>query len=170
MYKIANQIVKAIIHQEQEHWTPDSVVYSFYLLENGALVSRDARVNQTVSIGFGSIIEAGCQIKGGVRIGDMVRIGDGTTIDVGVKIGDYTTIRPECEIGQNSEIGQWCDIGTLNNFNPHTKLGSGTVIPNETVDETTNWDFEGASDGCIAIVRKDWTLKIHYLPEQDDIS
>lgn len=162
--EIAGQRVRGVIHHDTDPWSVYSEVDSYWVLDNGALVSKDATIGKQVEIGFGSIIEANTQIGDNVTIGYMVRIGDKTVIGARTKIGYNTIIDHECNIGEACEIENDCYVGCLNDLPDETKLGSHTVIPLETLDENDPAEFD-ASEGFIVIVNS-WH-KTHVIPRLD---
>lgn len=91
-------------------------------------VSPNATVGDNVTIGFGTIIEAGADIKDDVTIGDNVVVGEGAQLNDGVIIGDGTYVGPNADIKMDAIIGSGVTIGYDTKIGENAQVGDNTVI------------------------------------------
>lgn len=116
-------------------------------------------IDETVTIGKGTVIEPNVRLSGNTKIGKDVRIGfcsdianceigDNVTvkhsvltdskIGAGANIGPFAYIRPNCCVGQNVKIGDFVEIKN-SNIGDGTKLAHLTYVGDADVGKNINF-------------------------------
>jgi UDP-perosamine 4-acetyltransferase len=99
-----------------------------------AIVSRDAVVNEEVTIGEGTLVCDGVVINSGAKIGRCVIVNTNTTVEHDCILGDYCHLASGAVLGGGAEIGDYSIIGSnavvLQNIKikARTLVGSGSVV------------------------------------------
>lgn len=112
-------------------------LYSFYA-QHGftftSLISGDARISKSATLGIGVIVQSGVNISSEVTIGNFVKINTNANIMHNSNVGDYSTIAPNAVILGHVNIGNTCYIGANTTILPHVKIcnnvtiGAGAVV------------------------------------------
>jgi len=89
--------------------------------------------SESVSIGKGSIIQAGSILTIDIHIGDHVHVNIDSTIGHDSIIGNFVTINPGVNINGNTTVGNNTFIGTGTVMNQKLKIGNNSVIGAGTV-------------------------------------
>lgn len=92
------------------------------------LIHPSAIVPESVKLGLGCIITAGCILTVDISIGDHVILNLSTTVGHDAVIGDYTTVNPQVAINGRNVIGQGVYIGTGAKLIHEIKIGDWTLI------------------------------------------
>lgn len=98
------------------------------------IISSEAKIAKSTTIGIGTIIQYGVNISSEVEIGDFVKINSMANIMHNVKVGNYTTIAPSSVILGHANIGEQCYIGANSTIMPLVKItdnvtiGAGAVV------------------------------------------
>ncbi len=97
--------------------------------------------SNSVKIGEGTIIQAGCILTVTIRIGRHVHINIASTIGHDCKINDFVTINPGSHINGNNTIDKGAFIGTGTvtkqgiRIGKWSVIGAGTVLINDVQDK-----------------------------------
>ena len=89
--------------------------------------------SKSVSIGQGTIIQAGSILTIDIQIGDHVHVNIDSTIGHDSTIGDFVTINPGVNINGNTTIGNDTFVGTGTVMNQKLKIGNNSIIGAGTV-------------------------------------
>ena len=111
-----------------------------------SLISDEARISPSASIGQGTIIQSGVMISSESRIGRFVKLNYNSTIAHNVYLGDFTTVAPGAVLLGKVNIGANCYIGANATVLPginicdNTIIGAGAVL---TTDITVQGTYAG---------------------------
>ena len=103
------------------------------------LISPSAKVNETATIGEGSLILSTSKIGHCVKLGRFVVIGD-TTISYRSEVGDfsntasYVNIYKELKVGHHSQI--WSSSVILSNVGNYATVCAGSIVVKKVKDHT----------------------------------
>lgn len=123
----------------------ERVVSQFTERENivfPTIISRHAVVSDTVRLGRGTMVCAGCVITTDVEIGDFVICNPGCIVSHETKIGNYVTMNAGVRISGNVSIGAHSYIGvnacTLQGINigRDVVVGAGAAVINDLPDKS----------------------------------
>jgi sugar O-acyltransferase (sialic acid O-acetyltransferase NeuD family) len=89
--------------------------------------------SKSVSIGQGTIIQAGSILTIDIHIGDHVHVNIDSTVGHDTIIGDFVTINPGVNINGNTTIGNDTFVGTGTVMNQKLKIGNNSIIGAGTV-------------------------------------
>ena len=89
--------------------------------------------SKSVSIGKGTIIQAGSILTTDVNIGNHVHINMNSTIAHDSNLGDFVTISPGVHVNGNSKIGNNTFVGTGAIMKEKIKIGNNSIIGAGTV-------------------------------------
>ena len=101
------------------------------------LVHPLAWISKRVSIGPGTVIDAGALVSPDARVGNHVVLNNNCTIGHDTVVEDYVTVAPNASVAGQVHIGEGCDIGA-----------NCTIIQGHTIG---HWSVIGAG----AVVVKD---------------
>jgi sugar O-acyltransferase (sialic acid O-acetyltransferase NeuD family) len=110
------------------------------VLKHPSVILQDA---EAITIGEGSILNAGCILTTDIRIGTHVLLNLNTTIGHDVDIGACSSVMPGVNIAGGVKIGEGVLVGSganilngvkVGNF---SKVGMGAVVIREVDSETT---------------------------------
>lgn len=90
--------------------------------------SNDAYLDDTSTIGEGSIISPRAVITANSEIGKHVIVNVAATISHDCKIGDYVTVSPGAHIAGNVSIGEGAFIGIGATITNNIKIAPGVVV------------------------------------------
>jgi sugar O-acyltransferase (sialic acid O-acetyltransferase NeuD family) len=99
-----------------------------------SLVHPSANVEDYVSIGYGSVIQAGVGIMTNVEVGKFVLIDMNATVGHDMNIGDYSTISTGVNMAGGVKVGKGCWIGSGTtiiedvNIGDNVLIGAGSVV------------------------------------------
>jgi sugar O-acyltransferase (sialic acid O-acetyltransferase NeuD family) len=116
--------------------TPDNpdVRHNLYFLYKqlgfkfAKLISPDANLSKSCSIGIGTTIMKGVSISAFSKINNFVKINSNANITHDVKIGSFTTIAPNAVILGRVKIGRLVYIGANSTILPNIKIGNNAII------------------------------------------
>lgn len=131
------------------------------LLAGGVLMMDPSAVyvEETVTVGAGTLLLPGTILRGNTAIGANCTIGpqamltgciveDGCTVNAsqceestlrrGCQIGPYTHIRPHCDVGEGSKIGAFVQLKNCN-LGAGTKMAHLTYVGDSDVGEDCNF-------------------------------
>ena len=131
------------------------------LLAGGVLMMDPSAVyvEETVTVGAGTLLLPGTILRGNTAIGANCTIGpqamltgciveDGCTVNAsqceestlrrGCQIGPYTHIRPHCDVGEGSKIGAFVQLKNCN-LGRGTKMAHLTYVGDSDVGEDCNF-------------------------------
>lgn len=92
------------------------------------LISGDAFVPPTCTVGRGCYIGSGVLLSAGMVVGDGVFINSQCMFGHDVKLGDFSTFYPRATISGYCEIGKHAKIGGNAYIVPHKKVGERAVV------------------------------------------
>lgn len=92
------------------------------------IISMDAVVDESASIGEGTIVMPGAIINRNAVIGNNVIINTGAIIEHGCKIGDNVHCAPGVILSGNVEVGAGSHIGTGSTVIQQIKIGENSII------------------------------------------
>lgn len=98
------------------------------------LISKNARISKSATIGNGAIIQDGVNISSKSKIGNLVKINTNANVMHDITIGDYTTIAPNAVILGGVIIEDFCYIGANATILPkiiikqNSIVGAGSVV------------------------------------------
>ncbi len=92
------------------------------------LIHPSSIVDESVSIGEGSILMPGCVINIGSVIGSHCIINTNSNIDHDCKIGNFSSVQPGVSIAGNVTIGSLSSICIGSNVIEKIKIGTNSVI------------------------------------------
>ena len=98
------------------------------MLIKSEYVSSDAVLGNSVTIGIGTIVEAGVQVENNVTVGDYCIIRTGAIIGTGTVIMDYVEIRSGTLIGENCYIDSRVSTSGSCRIGRNVSLRYGVVI------------------------------------------
>jgi sugar O-acyltransferase (sialic acid O-acetyltransferase NeuD family) len=84
--------------------------------------------DNTITIGEGTIITAGCIITTSVIIGKYVLINLNSTIGHDCRIGDFTSIMPGVNIGGQVMLGEQVLVGSGSNILNKVSIGNKAIV------------------------------------------
>lgn len=102
--------------------------YSNIGLEFTTLIHPTAVMSDSVKIGKGTMIAAGCILTVDIEIGDHVLINPLSSIAHDVRIGDYVTINALCGISGNDTIEDGVYVGVGAKITQGLRIGAWTVL------------------------------------------
>jgi UDP-N-acetylbacillosamine N-acetyltransferase len=106
-------------------------LYNYYTAHNfnfASLVSQQARISPTATVGEGAFIQWNAHLSSGVTIGRFVRVNVAANIMHDVNVGDFTTIAPNACILGGVSIDSHCYIGANATILPGVTVGEGSII------------------------------------------
>ncbi len=124
----------------------EKVVSQFIKRENiifPTIISRHAVVSDSVRLGRGTVVCAGCVITTDVDMGDFVICNPGCIVSHETRIGNYVTMNAGARISGNVSIGMRSYIGvnacTLQGISVGSDVivGAGAVVINDLPDRST---------------------------------
>jgi sugar O-acyltransferase (sialic acid O-acetyltransferase NeuD family) len=92
------------------------------------LIHPQAIVPESVEIGSGCIITAGCILTVDIKIGDHVILNLGSTIGHDAVIGQFSTLNPQVAVNGRDVIGEGVYIGTGAKLIHEIRIGDWSVI------------------------------------------
>lgn len=92
------------------------------------ILSSDAIINNSTTIGNGTVIMAGVVINVDSQIGEFGIINTSATIDHDCKIGDFTHIAPGVTLSGGVKIGNKCLVGTGSSIIQYIDIPDNTII------------------------------------------
>ena len=98
------------------------------------VVSSDAVVSNSVSLGKGVVIAPGVVLSHGVRVGDNVIVDSGSVLDVNVTVGDHGLIGAGVTIAGGALVGKAVTLGAGSvvdsgcSVGKNCNLSAGTVV------------------------------------------
>ena len=94
----------------------------------GSLVSPNAVVSKSASIGPGTVVQSGCHVSTSVRIGEFVKVNTAANIMHDSLIGDFTTIAPNAVILGRVSVGAGCYVGANATLLPDIDVGEEATV------------------------------------------
>ncbi len=104
------------------------------------LIHPQASVSEWVTIGFGTVIAAGCVVTSDARLGSHVQLNVNTTVAHDCIIGDYCTTAPGVNICGNVTIAEGVNIGANAcireriTIGKNARVGMGAVVVSDLHD------------------------------------
>jgi len=92
------------------------------------VLSKNAFISKSASIGTGTIIQVGSNISSEVIIGEFVKINSFANVMHNARIGNYTTIAPNAVILGYADIGKNCYIGSNATILPNIRICDDVII------------------------------------------
>jgi sugar O-acyltransferase (sialic acid O-acetyltransferase NeuD family) len=94
----------------------------------GSLVSPEAVVSKSASIGAGTIVQSCCHISTSVRIGDFVKVNSAANLMHDCVVGDFATIAPNAVILGRVSLRAGCYVGANATLLPGIEVGAEAVV------------------------------------------
>ena len=92
------------------------------------LISKDAYIHDTVSIGQGSIIYPGVKIMTNVVIGENCVVLPNTVINHDTQVGDFSIINSSCVLNGGIQLGNNCYLGSSSSIKENCIISHDTTI------------------------------------------
>jgi acetyltransferase EpsM len=93
-----------------------------------SVIARTAKIEKSVKIGSGCIIQSDVRLSADVTVGMLVKINIGAVVHHDGTIGDYCTLAPRaCVLGSVS-IGEGAYIGAHATILPRRLVGKGAMV------------------------------------------
>ena len=116
--------------------TPDSpkireklvALYSGYGYKFATVISPEARISKTATIGKGTVIQAGVNVSAETHIGNFVKLNTNCNVMHDNVVGDYVTIAPNAVSLGKIRIGGKAYIGANSTILPNLIIGKGAVV------------------------------------------
>ena len=93
-----------------------------------SLVSPNAVVSNSESIGLGTVVQNCCHVSASVRIGEFVKVNAAANLMHDSVIGDFTTIAPNAVILGRVSVGAGCYVGANATLLPGIDVGEEAVV------------------------------------------
>ncbi len=87
-----------------------------------------AVIADSVTLGAGSVVMAGCVVNWDAQIGENAILNTGCSVDHDCRIGDGVHISPGVHLGGNVTIGNCTHIGIGASVLPGVTIGPGTIV------------------------------------------
>lgn len=105
-----------------------SEFYERHGFKFSSIISSNARLSKSASIGKGSIIQAGVNISSEVVIGSFVKINTNANVMHNVNVGNYATIAPNAVLLGHVNIGESSYIGANATILPHVTISANVTV------------------------------------------
>ncbi len=92
------------------------------------LVSPQATLASSVTLGAGVYVEPGAVVSPFARVGEMVTINRGSTIGHHTRLDDFVNIGPGCHVSGHGHVGAATQLGVGAVVFDHVRIGEGTLI------------------------------------------
>jgi len=126
-----------------------------------SLAHPKAIMTKRITIGEGSIVQAGCVLSNNIVIGRHVYIASTCVVGHDVIIGDFVQVSPGCHIAGYVNVGEGCFMGTGANIvdriiiDQWSRVGAGSTIIKDVEPNTT---VVGCPGKVVKHLEKDWHL------------
>ncbi|MEM9720608.1 MAG: NeuD/PglB/VioB family sugar acetyltransferase [Bacteroidota bacterium] len=111
--------------------------------EYATLIHPSASCNESIEIGSGTIICAGCILTCDIRIGAHVHLNIQTTVGHDAVIEDFVTTAPSVNINGNCSVRKGAYLGTKvamkqgTEIGPGVRVGMGAIVVNDLLEPGT---------------------------------
>jgi len=112
-------------HISRSVWFEKAIVHGMTPI---TLISPEAYVHKTASIGEGAIIYPGVRVMANVIVGKNCIILPNSVVNHDANIGDYSIINSSCVINGGVKIGKNCYIGSSTSIKENVEILSKTTI------------------------------------------
>lgn len=92
------------------------------------VISPEANISRSATIGVGTVIQAGVNVSAGTTIGDFVKVNTYANVMHDNEVGDFATIAPNAVLLGYVNIGSSAYIGANSTILPHVVIGSGATV------------------------------------------
>jgi sugar O-acyltransferase (sialic acid O-acetyltransferase NeuD family) len=92
------------------------------------LVHPRAWVGDGVTLGYGSVVTAGCLLTTDLRLGDHVIVNLGCTVGHDAVIEGFATLAPGVNVSGGVRVGEGADVGTGAALIPGVDVGAWSVV------------------------------------------
>jgi sugar O-acyltransferase (sialic acid O-acetyltransferase NeuD family) len=92
------------------------------------IVDPSVRLAATASVGFNTVVMAGCFVSTQARIGDHCVVLPNTVVSHDSKLGDHVLVGSNVSISGGVEIGENCYIGSGVRLKEGVRVGPGALI------------------------------------------
>ena len=92
------------------------------------LISKDAYIHDTASIGQGSIIYPGVKIMTNVILGENCVVLPNTVINHDTQVGDFSIINSSCVLNGGIQLGNNCYLGSSSSVKENCIISHDTTI------------------------------------------
>ncbi len=92
------------------------------------IIAPDVYIDETTSVGEGTIIGIRCLVSPNVKIGNGVFLNSDVTLGHDVVVDDCATLYPRCQISGNCFIGKAAQLGSGVFLNKGVKIGERAVV------------------------------------------
>ena len=107
-----------------------SVIGRFQLdaAQSVTIVDPSVRLSASATIGFNTVVMAGCFVSTQARIGDHCVVLPNTVVSHDSKLGDHVLVGSNVSISGGVEIGENCYIGSGVRLKEGVRVGAGALI------------------------------------------
>lgn len=92
------------------------------------IISPEARISKTATIGKGSVVQSGVNVSSETQIGEFVKLNTNCNVMHDNVIGNYTTIAPNAVSLGRIKIGKSAYIGANSTILPELEIGDGAIV------------------------------------------
>lgn len=137
------RVKKTVVNQMLALGTPQFAV----------LTADSVLKSQSVSIGAGSIIAAGCILTTNIIIGEHCILNRQATLGHDIRMGDYSVVAPQSVLSGNVTLGNGAEVGANASVLQDILLGEGSLVAMGAA-VIHNVDPNTLVAGCPASVKK----------------
>lgn len=93
-----------------------------------SLVHPSATIGESINMGLGVVVTAGCRLTIDITLGDFVLLNLNTTVGHDVQIGSFTSVMPGVHLSGFVKVGEGALIGTGASLLQEVTLGDQCVV------------------------------------------
>ena len=93
-----------------------------------SLVSPEAVVSKSASIGAGTVVQSSCHISASVRVGEFVKVNAAANLMHDSVVGDFATIAPNAVVLGRVSVRAGCYVGANATLLPGIDVGEEAVV------------------------------------------
>jgi len=93
-----------------------------------SVISPEARVSKSATLGRAVFIQSGCNVSSAVRLGDFVRLNTMANVMHDSTLGAFSTVAPNAVVLGKVTLGEGCYIGANATILPHLHVHAGAVV------------------------------------------
>ena len=112
-------------HKKRHLWFKKAIAFGMIPT---TLISSEAYVHETASIGEGSIVYPGVRIMANVKIGQNCIVLPNTVLNHDVDVGDYCIINSSCILNGGVNVGSSCYIGSSSSIKENVTIASEATV------------------------------------------
>ncbi len=102
--------------------------YTGYGFSFATVISPEARISKSASIGEGVVIQAGVNVSAATVVGDFVKLNMRSNIMHDCIVGDFATVAPDAVVLGRVNIGRLSYIGANCTILPSIEIGDKSIV------------------------------------------